>query len=180
VANRHMLNGLAEGVEVDLGLSVESFEAVEFERIQLTTWMAVVCEAIPRRLGKSADSAALALDKRIARKVGNLYRSLWAAYEEAGADPAPAWGSRAERLAYARSAPPDGRRAGATVRWAAWFEERRAVLVERRKLAAALALKNGVSRWGVTRVRLIEAELDNIERIAGDAVVRVRRRKERA
>jgi hypothetical protein len=176
VANRARLKELAEGVEVDLGLSVEAFEAVEFERVQLTTWMAVVCEAIPRRLGKTADSAALALDKRIARKVGNLYRSIWAAYEEAGADPAPAWGSRAERLAWARLAPVEGRRAGATVRWAPWFEERRAVLGERRRLAAGLALKNGASRWGVRRVRLIDAERDNIDRIAADVVTRVRRR----
>lgn len=176
MANRHMLRDLAEGVDLASGLSVESFEAVEFDRVRATLWMALVVEAIPRRLGKGADGAALALDKRVARQVGNLYRSLWAAYENLGADPAPAWRGREERLRLARTAPLEARRAGAVVRWGAWFEERRADLSVRRGEAAALALKVGMSRWGVTRVRLIESELSNVERIAGEIVVRVRRR----
>jgi hypothetical protein len=176
VSNRQRLKELAEGVEVNSGLSVEAFEAVEFDRVRASLWVALVCEAIPRRLGKGADSTALALDKRIARKVGNLYRSLWAAYEELGADPAPAWRGREERLRLARSAQPEARRAGATVRWGEWFETRRADLAVRRGEAAALSLKVGMSRWGVTRVRMIESESANIERIAAEIGVRARRR----
>jgi hypothetical protein len=175
--NRARLKEIAKGVEVSSGLAVEAFEAVEFDRVRASLWMALVCEAIPRRVGKGADSYALALDKRVARKVGNLYRSLWAAYEQLGADPAPAWRSREERLRLARTARPEDRRAGATVRWTAWFEERRAVLAERRGSAAALSLKVGMSRWGVTRVRLIEAEAGNIERIAAEVGARARKRR---
>lgn len=173
MTNRVRLRTLAEEPELAAPpdeLTAERFEREEFERIRATLYMAVVCESIPRRLGKPAEGAALATDKRIARKIANAYRSLWMVYAKLGhgIDPAPAWTNRAERLAYALDAELPDRKAGATVRWVPWFEERRAVLARRERLAAAIALRDGVSLWGVRRVRTIESEARNLARIRAE------------
>jgi hypothetical protein len=166
VTNRSQLAELARGVEP--AGTTDAFEREEEERIRASLYMAVVCEAVPRRLGKSADSRALAGDKRVARKIANLYRSLWAAYD---AGSAPGWSGRGDRLLLARDADGLARRAGATVRWAVWFPERIELVEERRGLAAAIALAGGMSRWGVRAIRVLDTELINLRRIREDETI---------
>lgn len=143
----------------------DSVDAEDFERVRLTLYAAVVCESIPRRLGKDADSKALARDKRTARMVANAYRSLWMSLARLGADPAPTWDSRATRLELARQASKEARRFGATVRWPEFLAERRADLETRRRLVAAFAIKAGLPKWGGRRVRMITDEIGNLDRI---------------
>lgn len=176
VSNRSRLKSLAEGTDV-VEVTIEEFEAEEFERVRFSLYLAVVCESIPRRLGKDADPVALALDKRIARKVANLYRSAWMAHARLGAAPAPSWTSREERLALARDAEPNARRAGAQVRWGAWLLARYGELEARRRAVASLAVAEGRSRWGVRRLRILDDERASIERIAGETRERARRLK---
>lgn len=153
------------------GGSVDETDAAEFERIAQSLYLSVVAEAIPRRLGSDARSGAMALDKRVARKVANLYRTLWRAVD---GEP-PSWSSKAERMEIAREAPAEARRAGATVRWPTWLRERIAYLEERRSAVAALALRDGRVRWGARRLRLIDQELENLKRIGTETVLDERR-----
>lgn len=176
VSNRAQLRSLAEGAEAP-ATTVEEFELEEFERVRFSLYLAVVCEAIPRRLGKDADPAALALDKRIARKVANLYRSAWMSHARIGAPEAPTWSSRSERLALARDAEPAARKAGAQVKWGAWLTGRYAELETRRRVVAALAVEAGRPKWGVRRVRILNDERASIERIAAETRDRARRLK---
>lgn len=179
MTNRERLAELAEGVSPPSGWTAETFEREEFERIRTTLFTAVVCESIPRRLGKDADAVSLALDKRLARKIANAYRSLWMAYAAGlGAPPAPKWTGRGERLALSREAEPELRRAGATIRWPAWLPARHDELVERRTQVAAFALGEGLSRWGSRRVRVLSDEIDNVERITREVAGIARRRRD--
>lgn len=178
VTNRERLYGFAEGVRAPADLAPETLERGDFERVQATLYLAVVAESVPRRLGRDADSQLLAIDKRIARKLANAYRSMWMAYARAGdiiVPDAPVLDGREARMALAREADQDARRAGATVRWSTWFRSRREDLIERRAVASSVAVREGIYRWGVRRVRVIEQEIDNIERVADEAARRLRR-----
>lgn len=170
-SNRARLRVLAEGIKAP-EWTVEEFERIEFERVRFSLFTAVVAESIPRRLGKDADAAALAIDKRVARMVANCYRSLWMSYSRLGAPPAPTWSSRVERVGLAAKAEEGMRRAGATVRWGPWLRDRHGELDSRTREVAALAMTAGRPKWGVRRVRILTAERDNIERIAGEVVRR--------
>lgn len=172
MTNRGRLRDVAGEIEPPRGLTPDDVERDGFERVRFTLFMAVVAEAIPRRLGRDADGAALALDKRIARMVANGYRSLWMGYAKLGRPAAPAWSSRDERVGLARDAEPAMRRAGATVIWARWFPDRADELLERRRAVAALALSKGLNKWGTRHVRILTAELENIERIADETIRR--------
>lgn len=170
--NRDRLTAIANGAS-PADADPEAVERADFERVRRTLYMAVVCEAIPRRLGPTAVGTSLALDKRVARKVANTYRTLWRAL----GDDAPEWSSRAERLALAKGAELDARKAGAVVRWPQWLRARIEELEERRAAVAALGLSSGRVRWAVRRVRFIENELENVKRIAAEAVVAERRQR---
>lgn len=173
LSNKERLRELAEG-EGEPTLTVEQFEAVEMDRVRFSLFMALICESIPRRLGKDADAWALALDKQLARKVANCYRSLWKAMDSSSA---PAWNSRAERMSLAAAADTGQRRAGATVRWGAWLRERHEGIAQIMSRAAALAVLKNRTRWGISRVRLLEIERDNIRRIINEVVGRTGRLK---
>lgn len=142
-------------------LGLEQFEAEEFERYRLALYTALVCEAIPRRLGKGGDRAALAKDKKLARRVANLYRVLWAAVDD---DP-PSWYGRGDRKLLADDAPVAARKLAATIDWQEWLVDRMGLVAERRRVAAGIALREGRSRWGVVRLRLLDTEADNLARI---------------
>lgn len=169
-SNRSALRAMAEGAEVP-ELSIEEFEAVEFDRVKFSMYMALVAEAVPRRLGKGARDYELALDKQIARKVANLYRSVWDAISDASA---PRWSSREERARLAATADLGPRRSGATVRWGGWLKNRHAELAELKVATAALAVAAGRPKWGVRRVRILTYEDDNIIRIVDDVLDRRR------
>lgn len=169
-----MLAQLADGVVLP-SLTMEAWDEDEYGRVRFSLFMAIVAEGIPRRLGRDASSPALALDKRLARKVANMYRTLWLGYAKTGWEPPPEWSTRRERLELAAGAEPAMRTAGATVQWPAWLKERKADVKTRRREVAALALHLGLLRWGSRRVGLLSQEIDSIERIAADAVERVRR-----
>lgn len=171
--NRALLRKLADDVDPP-ATSVEEWEAAELARIRFTMYMAITAESIPRRLGKGATGTQLALDKRIARKVANMYRQLWLSLEQPG-DSAPHWTGRDSRLALVRDAEPAMRMAGATVTWSTWLKQRKADAKERRVEVAALAMRHGLVRWGSRRVGLLTLEVNNIERIAAEAVERIRR-----
>jgi hypothetical protein len=168
--NRERLRELA-GTEKAPAGSVDDSDAREFERIAQSLYMAVVAESIPRRLGGSVRSGTLALDKRVARKIANLYRTLWRAVD---GEP-PSWSSKAERLALAAEAPSEARRAGAVVRWPKWLKTRIEEVEQLRRAHAALALRDGRVRWGARRMRLLDQELENLKRIATETVLDERR-----
>lgn len=167
-SNRSALRALADG-EPEPELTIEQFEEVEFSRIRFSLFMALVSESVPRRLGKGAQGYELAMDKRIARQVANLYRSLWQAVSDA---PAPAWNGREDRSRLAATAEHGPRRSGATVRWGGWLRNRRNEVVELRGQAAAIAVAAGRPKWGIRRVRILTYEEDNILRIARDVLDR--------
>jgi hypothetical protein len=171
VTNKERLREVANGHPTPGELTPERFEVEEFERVRETLYMAIVSEAIPRRLGAEASRGMLALDKRIARKIANMYRTLWASMD---GEP-PAWSSKAERLALAADAEQPVRRMGATVRWPTWIRETADASAIRRAQAAALALAVGRPRWGTRRVRLLTSEIDNLKRIAAEAIMVERR-----
>lgn len=135
------------------------------ERVRLTLYAAVVCESIPRRLGRDASASELAIDKRLARRVANAYRTLWMSLARMGGPDAPSWSSRAARLELAGEAEPEARRLGATVRWGEFFAARRELISERRRLVAAYALDAQLPKWGGRRVGLLNDELSNLDRI---------------
>lgn len=174
-SNKERLRELAERAE-DVGLTIEQFEAIELGRVRFSFFMALVCEAIPRRLGRDADPWALTLDNRVARKVANVYRSIWAGLDK---NSAPAWNSRAERTALAASATSAQRQAGATVKWGAWLKGRYKEIGELMVKAAALGLASKRRRWAASRVRLLEIEQEDIRRIINDVVGRAERLRER-
>lgn len=172
-SNKSLLRALAEGREAP-EFTVEQFETVEFDRIKFSLFMAVVCESIPRRLGKDAESSLLTIDKRIARKVANVYRSLWMALDT---DSVPDWKTKADRLTLAARAELGARRAGATVRWGAWLRTRYSDLLGLMGDVAAMALAKNRLRWGMRRIRLLDLERDNVRRIINEVVSRIERRK---
>lgn len=166
--NRAALEKLAESANGALDLDPSEFEVVEFKRVQFSLLMALVAESIPRRLGTDAPSGELAADKRMARKVANVYRTTWMRLEQFGAAgmPLPDLGSREHRAGIANRAPDAARRAGATVRWAGWLAERRDEVEKKRLQTAALALSEGAVKWGWRRIRILEEEQMNLERVA--------------
>jgi hypothetical protein len=107
----------------------------------------------------------------LARKIANLYRTLWRAVD---GEP-PSWSSKAERLALAAEAPSEARRAGAVVRWPKWLKTRIEEVEQLRRAHAALALRDGRVRWGARRMRLLDQELENLKRIATETVLDERR-----
>lgn len=162
-----------------LDLTPEQFEAEEFARVRFSLYMALVAEAIPRRLGRDATSDLLALDKRIARKVMNAYRVTWlrlACVSKNGATPPPEFSSRGERSELARRCDEGPRRAGASVQWGRWLPERIEEIGERKLVAATLALHEGLVRWGWRRVAILDMEQENMERIAQETALQLRRR----
>lgn len=149
------------------GFEPEEFEREEAARYRFNLLMALVAEAIPRRLGASADSSALARDKKLARKVANAYRvTLMRAVQLAGAAAVPELDSREARLREARTAGNGERRFGATVRWEVWIPETIEDVRLRRTEISALSLERGTVKWGWKRVRVLSEEIDNLERIA--------------
>lgn len=170
MGNRAALEEFAAGATVP-AFEPEEFERDEEARYRFNLLMALVAEAIPRRIGAAADSHALALDKKLARKVANAYRvTLLRAVQLAGAAAVPEVGSREERLRVARTAGNGERRVGATVRWELWIPETLEDVRLRRTEISALSLSTGRVKWGWKRVRVLSEEIDNLERIGLELV----------
>lgn len=167
MAIRADLERLARGVRPP-EWEPEEFEREEDARLRFNLTMALVAEAIPRRLGADADSAALARDKRLARRVANAYRvALMRSAQLAGGSAAaiPDLSSREARMRKARAAGNAERRVGATVRWEVWIPETVAAVESRRVEIAALGLENGTLKWSWRRVRVLDEEARNLERV---------------
>jgi hypothetical protein len=170
VGNRAVLEGFAAGATAP-AFEPEEFEREEARRYRFNLLMALVAEAIPRRLGADADSHALARDKKLARKVANAYRvTLMRAAQLDGAVAVPDLSSREVRMRLARSAGNGERRLGATVRWEVWIPETIEDVRLRRTEIAALGLERGTVRWSWKRVRVLSEEIDNLERIGNELV----------
>ncbi len=160
--NRLRLSQAAGAKTVSIRITRELFDQEEKERIQLHFYTALFAESIPRRLGADIASTVLARDKLMARRVWNSYRSTWNAVDKATA---PDWQTKKDRIAVLRGAPAIARRAGAVIKWDVWLAKRRQEVMARRKVAASLALREGAIKWGIQKVRQLEKELENIERI---------------
>jgi len=160
--NRRRLSQIAGDKTIPIRTTKEVFDQEEKARVQLHFYTALIAESIPRRLGWDVASILLARDKRIARRVWNSYRSTWKAVEKATA---PDWQTKQERVIVVQGAPAIARRAGAVIKWDVWLEDRRQEVAARRKVAAGLALREGAIKWGIRKIRRLDRELDNVERI---------------
>lgn len=163
-ANRATLEYLAVGDRAQPGSS-DRYEQEEARRLRFNLYMAIVAETIPRRLGREADNAALAADARTARRVANMYRSLL----RAGGGEDVNWTTRAERHALARKADPGMRTMGATLLWPDWLAGAIETATGRQETVAKAAKVDGKLRWGIRRLNLLIAEIENLERIREEA-----------
>lgn len=148
-----------------------TFANVDFQRIRFWCLTAAIAIDIPRRLGPDAERVELTVDKKISRRVCNLYRELWRLfYLDLDAPEPPNWNDMSIMMR-----DPVMERVGSTVNWKTQVPYL-IVVVERRMHALVehdeLATLDRMRRWYNKRSDFLNLELNRLYKVAkyiGDA-----------
>lgn len=122
---------------------------------------------IPRRLGSDASGRDLSADKKLSRRLGYVYMSLWNRLVHSTHAPLPPESCPEDllpprnwkQLYVIASSNDDIRKAGITIDWNDWWDELRPRLLARRMVVASFAVDRGEANWGYRMVSGISDEI---------------------
>lgn len=154
--------GLPDGPTRDAVESARKIINTDGKRVRIWTFAAAVAMNFPRRLGPDASADAMALDKKISKKVCHLYYMLWMqmSSQHETAEP-PVWGQWD-----IASEDPQIRQLGSTVIWGNQLYK----LSETAQMRIETVNEHpcpikAVKKWQRRRLHLLRYELDGILRI---------------
>lgn len=162
-SNRKLLVEVANGFRPPIAWTPEEITSEESERVVTTALAALYASQMPRRLSEGAPRRALALDKRVSRKVAQAYLDLWSRMNRGREAPrCPSWDDGLKLAALND----DARVMGAQIVWKRWLKDRARFVEKRKSKLAAFALREGLVSWGARRIQMLETEERGIDRAA--------------
>ena len=142
-----------DGIFLPDGISRETLESSEGERINRFLAIITVTGSVPRRLGGEATDQELSLDKKRSRRVCHVLRQTLLYWEQESEEIEPN---------------EDMRREGIQLEWLSFASDYVLKLDTSRRRIATWAIQNDEEAWGAAAIRRLEAELHWMEHALRD------------